>query len=187
MIKLSTKSKILVGGGRNLSPFAPAGIHCAGFTAALLNAGHILHTGCCAGADEIALQAAISSSSFSQVHAFAAFSPSGLGAWKSSAVATIQQAHAAGIQISWLAGGPLNTPLIQRLMLRSIAALRDCSLACFFAPGTGSLKVARAALRSNIPVVIYCAGSAPLLQVPSRRVIDSDLWLYQPATQPNLF
>jgi len=189
MIKIN--SSVLVGGSRTLSAPAAAAAACSAFTRSLLKAGCVLSVGCATGADQIALNTAVCSKSFSQVRAFAAFTPAGNGSFGGSAVKAMQAAARAGVAVTWLAGGSLSVPLVARLMARSLAALRGCSAAVFFSPGVGSLKVARAALRAGTPVLISCAGlsTAPALAIaPSSTVVfGQPFWLFAPAVQPALF
>lgn len=191
MFNLSSISPVLVGGSRALSASSPAGLACSRFVESLLAADLNLSVGCASGADQIALSAGVHSSLFSQVRVFAAFDQSGAGAFSGSAVSAVQAAARAGVAVSWLAGGSLSVPLVARLMSRSVAALRGCQVAVFFCPGVGSLKVARAALRSGVPVLVARVGlsSAPVLAVaPSVVVVfDQSFWLFAPAVQPALF
>lgn len=188
---------VLVGGSRSLLPSSPAGLACSAFVSSLLAAGGLLHVGCATGADQAALSAAVRavvacrSASFQQVRAFAAFGPGGAGSFSGSAVAAVQAAARAGVPVSWLAGGLLSVPLVARLMARSLAALGGCSAAVFFAPGVGSLKVARAALRAGVPVLVACIGvpSAPVLPVTPMVAswLGVSFWVYRPAQQQALF
>jgi hypothetical protein len=75
-------------------------------------------------------------------------------------------------------------------MARSLAALRGCGAAVFFAPGVGSLKVARAALRQGIPVLVcrVSLSSAPVLAVAPVVVswFGQSFWLFAPPVQSSL-
>lgn len=179
-------SHILIGGSRALLPGSPAWVACRQFAGAFPGA---LHVGCATGADQAVVMAA--GGKGARVQVFAAFAPSGAGSFGGSAVKVVQAASARGVPVSWLAGGSLSVPLVARLMARSLAALAGCSAAVFFAPGPGSLKVARAALARGIPVLVCCVGcpSAPVLAVPPVRVswLGLSFWLFQPASQVALF
>ena len=144
-------SSIYFGGSRSLSP-SPLLAQVVG---AVLASGAPVHVGCSAGADAQVIACALRSSSFQQVRAFSAFSPSGAGSCSVSAVAQVQALAQAGSSVSWLAGGSLAIPLAARLIRRSIAALGGCSAAVFFAPGSGSLAVASHALKAGIPVFAF--------------------------------
>ena len=193
-ISFSPSSPVLVGGGRAASPRALAA---AGrFARALVSGGYRLHVGCAAGIDAAALCGALAlggrySSLFPHLHAFSAFDEQGQGSWRSSAVQVVMAAARAGALVHWLAGGGLSVPLVARLMSRSIAALAGCGLAVFFHPGPGSLKVARAALKAGIPVLVWRIGwpAPPVLAVAAVPVsfLGFSFWLFQPATQSALF
>ena len=186
----SLAGRVLVGGGRGVSAASPAGLACAAFVRALLASGGVLSVGCSVGADLVALGVGASFAPAS-VSVSAVFSSSGVGGWSASAVAPVKAFAASGGSVSWLAGGPLSLPLVPRLFRRSLAALAGCSLAVFFAPGRGSLSVARAALRAGVPVLVACAGCpvAPVLAVPAVLVVVAGLrfWLFAAVPQPALF
>lgn len=179
---MATNKSILVGGGRTVTPSSTAGLACAQFAATYPG---VINTGCATGADQIALQHG------ARVNLYVAFAQSGAGSFRGSNINGVQIAACRCLSVHWLAGGGLQVPLVARLMSRSIAALAGCSSAVFFAPGIGSLKVARAALKAGIPVFVSCAGmaSAPVLPVPARRIAWQGLsfWQYAPAKQASLF
>lgn len=184
---LPSSSSILVGGSRSLLPGSAGWVACQSFVRTLLaNSAHTVHIGCATGADQAAVL--LGSGRF---RVFTAFASSGLGSFRGSAVSAVQAFASLGGSVSWLAGGPLSVPLVARLMARSLAALRGCSAAVFFAPGVGSLKVARAALRAGIPVLVSCVGlsAAPVLAVPSVLAswLGQSFWLFAPPAQAALF
>lgn len=186
---LPSSSPVLIGGGRR----APAGAVPSSFVHDLIVHGYSIHVGCATGADRqvISFVHSFRPSILPVLRVFAAFAKSGAGSFSGSAVSSVQSFAAAGGSVSWLAGGSLSVPLVARLMARSLAALQGCAAAVFFSPGVGSLKVARAALRQSIPVLISCVGmsSAPVLPVAPIVVswLGCSFWLYQPATQAQLF
>ena len=183
-------SAVLVGGGRSVAPGSPAWVACQNFVQELLYSPscHFIHVGCATGADQAAILAFGGGSV--QCRVFAAFAQSGAGSFPGSAVATVQNFHEFGEPVHWLAGGGLSVPLVARLMSSSIAALRGCSAAVFFSPGIGSLKVARAALRQGIPVLVsqVSMSSAPVLAVAPVAVswLGQSFWLFAPPHQPGL-
>ena len=180
-------SPVLIGGSRALLPASPAWAACQSFAVSVA-ASRPVHVGCAAGADSAAALALVSSPS---LRVFSAFASSGAGAFSGSAVSVVQAAALAGVPVSWLAGGGLAVPLAARLMARSLAALAGCSSAFFFAPGVGSLKVARAALRAGVPVFISRTGlaAAPVLPIaPSpASVLGFQFWHFAPPVQVALF
>jgi hypothetical protein len=185
---LPADASVLVGGSRALVAGSPAWVACQSFSQACT---HAVHVGCATGADQAAVLALGFDPHPYSSHVFAAFAPSGAGAFGGSAVSTVQRFASLGGSVSWLAGGSLSVPLVARLMARSVAALAGCSAAVFFAPGVGSLKVARHALRAGIPVLVSCVGlsSAPVLAVPSVLVswLGQSFWLFAPPVQGALF
>ncbi len=126
---------------------------------ATLATGAGVHVGCAVGADQYIIQAA--NFSPAQVHVFAQFSATGSGAFSGSAVLTVTAAQQLGIQVSYLAGGPLSIPLRARLLRRSIAALRGCSAAVYFLANpakSGSLNTAAQAATMGLPVYVFPVG-----------------------------
>src|SRR3990167_4678020 len=89
--------------------------------------GQVVHVGCCIGADQQVIQAALPRPSSLVV--FSQFAPGGQGAWSGSAVWADSKAAAACGSVRYLAGGPLAVPLQARLVRRSQAALVSCDLA----------------------------------------------------------
>lgn len=178
MFSLPSSSPVLVGGGRHYQPSEQS----IAVLRAMCLSSHVFHVGCARGAD----QAAVSYIGF--------FNPSALRVFAvaaSPAVAPLWVRQAPRGSVTYSAGGPASVPLVARLMSRSLAALQGCGAAVFFQPGPGSLKVARAALRQGIPVLVCQVGmaSAPVLAVPSVVVqwFGFSFWLYQPASQAALF
>lgn len=158
-------------------------------------AGALVHVGCAAGAD----QAVCQSASPAGLRVFAQFSPSGQGSFSGSAVRAVRQAAAAGVSVSWLAGGPLSLPLCARLARRSLAALSGCSASVFFlaTPGShGSLSVAAHAAAAGQQVVAFsCGFSGPPVALSGQagswqpaQFAGLSCWQWQPAAaQLSLF
>jgi hypothetical protein len=190
MFSLPSSSSVLVGGSRSLVSGSPAWVACQSFVRASFVRGLQVHVGCATGADQAALIALPALQAIKSIKAFSAFAPSGAGAFPGSAVAAVQLSALQGVPVSWLAGGPLSVPLVARLMARSVAALQGCSAAVFFAPGIGSLKVARHALRSGVPVLVAVVGCPvpPVLAVTPVRVqwLGQWFWLFAPVEQLSL-
>ena len=202
---LPARVPVLVGGGRSLVLGSPLALQCASVSVALARAGHPVHVGCAAGADAVAVHALLGFPGLLRV--FAVGLPSGAGFWRGSAFAGVQAAASAGVPVRWCAGGALVSsrapgsgvvfssgsrppsswpvPLTSRLFLRSVACLRGCGLAVFFAPGPGSCSVARAALRSGVPVLFFCAFP-PELPVPAvaSSLFGLPCWLFSPPQLP---
>lgn len=150
---------IYFGGSRHISQIPPQVIP------QVLQAGQVVHVGCCVGADALCIQSSLCSSLFSQVRVFSIFSQSGAGACGFSAVQVVQSFAAAGGAVQWLAGGSLSVPLVARLIRRSVAALAGCSSAVFFSPRSGSLAVASHAVQSGI--LVFALGAMPAA-IPSQ-------------------
>jgi len=185
--KRTKNNLVLFGGGRAASE---RDLACSRYFArALVRAGHVVSVGCASGVDAAAIVGCLSIGALPRV--FAVFAKSGQGSWRSSATKIVQAAAKAGAAVIWSAGGSARVPFATRLMRRSLAALAGCGLAVFFAPGRGSLQVARAALRAGVPVLLWRVGlpAAPALQVKAQSVIylGFNFWLYQPGYQPHLF
>jgi len=179
---LSASSSVYVGGSRSLVPSAPAGVALARFVGSL--GSRPIRVGCASGADALALASAPVPSVLS---VFAQFSSSGAGAFGSSAVSAVFSARARGASVSFLAGGSLSVPVRARLIRRSVAGFSGAGVAVFFAPGSGSLAVARRALAASVPVLVWAGGSAPSLPgfVPSRvSFCGLSFWFFSPAQAP---
>lgn len=184
-VQRQVSMSVYFGGSRSLAP-SPL---LAQVVRAVLAAGQSVHVGCSAGADQQVIQGC--SSSFSQARVFAAFSPSGAGAWSGSAVQAVQAWARAGGAVAWLAGGSLAVPLAARLIQRSLAALAGCSAAVFFCPGAGSLAVAAHAIAQGIPVFAFSPAAPAAPRGCAGRWVASSFmgfacWQWQPA-QLSLF
>lgn len=149
------QKKVYFGGGRHCTSSALINQ----VVTAVLARGAVISVGCAIGADQSVIHSVMSQGASSSLTIQAAFSPSGAGAWRGSAVQVIQSASKSKAHVSWLAGGGLSVSLPARLMRRSIAGLRGSSAALFFQPGTGSFKVMGQAVTQNIPVYVF--GSRP--------------------------
>lgn len=132
---------IYLGGSRH---FCPSDQSVSVIRAVVLS-GAVVHVGCQSGAD----QSVVSYVGFfapSQLRAFA------VASCKAQAPRHIQQAPQS--QVTFSAGGT-SAPIKARYLLRSIAAFHGCAAAVFFAPGAGSLAVARECVRSGLPVFAF--------------------------------
>lgn len=182
-------SKIHFGGSRSL---APNQFPLAQVVAACQTSGQVVRVGCAIGADRQVIQAAISQPALLSV--FAAFARSGSGAWAGSAVEAVRQAEAAGARVEYLAGGPLEVPMVGRLMGRSRAALAGCTASVFFlsSPSSrGSLAVAAIAAKVHQPVFSFCAEAPQAPRACEGRWLPSkfagfECWRWQPV-QHNFF
>lgn len=144
-------SSIYFGGSRHFSPCEES----IAVLRAVVLSGQSVHVGCQKGAD----QSVVSYVGF--------FSPSSLVVFAvapSCATAPLWVRQAPQKQVRYSAGGS-SAPMPARYLLRSIAAFQGCSSAVFFAPGPGSLAVARECVGSGLPVFAF-AASAPA-PVPS--------------------
>jgi hypothetical protein len=177
--------QIYIGGSRHFqSSPGPASL-----IQSALATGRPVHVGCCVGADQAVIQAAIRSSSFQQVRAFAAFGPGGEGAIPTlSAVKAVRAFAQAGGPVSWWAGGGLELPLAARLIQRSQAALKGSSVAIFIEPGEGSFTVAGLAVAAGIEVLVFnpgipgkISGHAGQWQMAS--FLGTAVWRWWPAQQ----
>lgn len=156
--------KILIGGSRVGAPLAAV----RNFVIQSLRFGRqvVVSTGCAAGADQAAIQAALALGAAGQLSVAAVGGPGGLGFWSGSACAAVRLASLRGASVSWWAGGQLSVPLVGRLSARSKAALVGCAAAFFFcAPGgsAGSLKTAAVAAARGVPVYFFNNGQLPAL------------------------
>lgn len=161
--------KIHFGGSRKLAPSYFSEV--AGVVSSSIQHGCAVHVGCAAGADAAVIKAALCDPL--RLFLFAQFSSSGSGSFSGSAVQPVLFAQASGASVQFLAGGPLSFPLKARLIRRSLAALSGCSAAVFFLShprSSGSLNVAAAAVKNNIPVYAFPFGfvgmPAPLRSLP---------------------
>lgn len=160
------------GGSRSLSPQATALASAA--AAALLSSGAKLVIGCCTGADEAALAAAVECRAAHKVTVLGAFGPLGpadcwpAGACPASAVAPVRAAVRAGAAFQPWAGGSASVPLSARLSgrTRAVAASAGAGAFVVLAPGSrGALILARAVARRGLPVVALplCGAKLPPL------------------------
>jgi len=177
---------ILVGGSRFLPPSSVL----RSVLGAALAAGCTVRVGCATGADEQALRFVLAAQP-ARLAIFAAFGPSGAGAWRCSAVSAVLAAAAAGVPVSWWAGSGASFPLRARLALRSRAALAGADLALFFNPGPGSLAVAAHAVSAGIPAFAFGPRPAALPGAGSwqpARLWGFPCWRWLPAqVQQSLF
>lgn len=168
---------IYFGGSRNLN----SKLSIVGLVVQTVQAsGQVVHVGCCIGADQAVIEAAVPSS----LVVFAAFAQGGQGAWSGSAKQVVRQAGQAGAVVRYLAGGPVEIPLEARLIKRSKAALVGCSAAVFFEPGQGSLAVAAHAIQS---MPVFAFGAQPQ-RIPGQagqwaavKLVGFECWKWQRA------
>lgn len=137
-------SSVYFGGSRSLSSFPqlPAVVR------AVLKSGQSVHVGCQRGADALTIWQVCSRGWASSLVVFAV-SPT-LG----TSPASVQQAAHYGARVVLGAGGT-STPIKARYLLRSIAAFQGCNQAFFFQPGSGSLAVAREAVKQGLQVFAF--------------------------------
>lgn len=186
---LSPSLPVYVGGSRNLSSTLAAHT-VVKFALAASKAGFAFHVGCASGADAALLSCLpLSITHHSRCRVFAQFSSSGQGAFKSSAVQAVKRAASFGVPVRYLAGGSLSVPVSARLIRRSLAGLAGAGVAVFFAPGVGSLSVARHAIAQGIPVLVWSQvfpSSIPSAKTPVRvSFFGLTFWFFEPA-QKNL-
>ena len=147
-------STVAVAGSRRLSSAAAARV--AALAGELLDAGHSLAVGCCTGADEAVLRAALARGQAHQLEVLCAFGPGGAGACGWSAVAAVEVAAAHGARVVWWAGGGCAVPVAARLAKRTravAAAGAGGVLVCFGSPASrGSVLACREALRLGRPL-----------------------------------
>jgi hypothetical protein len=161
---------------------------------AALRQGLDLAVGCAVGADRAVVDAALAAFARpaapppARLHVFSAFGPAGLGAWRGSAVSSVQAADQVGARVAWWAGGDEQVDLKQRLACRSramVAALAcrpDPVLVVFLANlpppgaryGSGSWLTLRLALARGIrafvvPVGAFAAACPAALPAPLPR------------------
>lgn len=178
---------VYFGGSRNPSNINPALV--GSVVAAVVASGQGVHVGCQFGADAQVIHSACllprpftSPSSFLVVFAVApnlAASPH-----------SVQWAITRGVPVRFSAGGQ-SAPMPARFLLRSIAAFQGCNQAVFFAPGSGSLAVARECVRSGLPVFAFGEKPAPVPSVGGQWVESSFMgfacWQWSAPSQPTLF
>lgn len=146
--------KIYFGGSRHQQNINPSQI--AAVVAAVVASGASVHVGCQAGADQAVLFN-LPPAGWHRV-----FTVHPLHAYPFNH--HIPAAYRAGHHIKFQAGG-FSIPMPARYLLRSIAAFQGCASAVFFAPGSGSLAVARECVRAGLPVFAFQA--TPPARVPS--------------------
>lgn len=128
-----------------------------------------LVVGCCTGADEQVIRAAMILNATHRLVILAAFGPQGEGAFELSAVDAVLKATALGADVRFFAGGPVEQPLATRLAQRTrvmIACARrspDARLVAFFGrPNSrGTFLAVRAAIAAGLPVVAFACGMDP--------------------------
>ncbi len=177
-------SAIYFGGSRHPQNISAAQV--GAVVAAVVAGGNHVHVGCQFGADhQVILSAGLlprpHNSPSKHMRVFA------VAPTLATAPPSVQWANTRNIPITYSAGGT-TAPMPARYLLRSIAAFTGCAAAVFFAPGSGSLAVARRALAAGIPVFIF-AATQPALPVPAAtgQFFGFSCWAYTPATQPALF
>lgn len=169
-------SFVCVAGSRDLP--AAWGPRVAAVVRSLLGGGRGVVVGCAAGADALALQAALAfpGVSAASLAVLAVGGPDGVGFRAASAYPGVAQAALAlPGAVRWWAGGPASLPLAARLVARSAAAV---SLAAASGAGAGfvafvtsptsrgSFRAARLAARLGLPVLVFPCGFHPA-QLPS--------------------
>lgn len=147
-------STVAVAGSRRLSSAASARV--AALASELLDAGHRLAVGCCTGADEAVLRAAVARGQAHRLEVLCAFGPGGTGACVWSAGAAVEAAAAHGAHVVWWAGGGYAVPVAARLAkrTRAVAAAGAAGVVvCFGSPASrGSVLACREALRLGRPL-----------------------------------
>lgn len=170
---------IYFGGSRSQSIYQASQI---AVLRAVANSDQPVHAGCQLGIDQ------------SVVSYFGMFAPSSLVVFavapnKAAAPRHIQQVPKSA-RVVFGAGGQ-SAPMPARFLLRSIAAFQGCSHAVFFAPGSGSLAVARECVRASLPVFAFGSMPAPVPSVGGQWVGSSFMgfacWQWQAPKQPALF
>jgi hypothetical protein len=168
-------SAVYFGGSRNL-PQSPL---VGQVVSAVIESGASVHVGCQSGADQQVVEVAVPQSS---LFVFAVAPSVG------SSPAHVQAAFNAGAWVTPRAGGGPSVPIHARYLLRSKAAFAGCSAAVFFAPGAGSLAVAREAVKAGLPVFAFWVQAyppAPIPSTPGQWVRSSfagfGCWQFQPA------
>jgi len=138
--------------------------------AQVVASGQSVHVGCQFGADQQVTQSCPPLSLF-------VFT---VAAHLQATPAHVQRVARAGASVVCGAGG-VSAPVPARYLLRSIAAFRGCSQAVFFAPGTGSLAVARQCVRAGLPVFAFnislACGASPMSAPPPRVPSVSGQWV----------
>ena len=123
-----------------------------------------LVVGCCTGADEQVIRAAMMLNATHRLVILAAFGPQGEGACELSAVDTVLKATALGTDVRFFAGGPVEQPLDARLVARTRAVIAEAAaLVAFFGrPNSrGTFLAVRAAVAAGLPVIAFACGMDP--------------------------
>lgn len=183
-------TSLALGGSRHLQSSALVGQ----VVRAALAAGCQLSVGCCVGADQQVIAAALAvSGGAARLSVFAQFAGvwRAVGACSVSAVAAVRAAVEAGASVQFLAGGSLAVPLAGRLIQRSQAVVQSARALVLFAPGQGSLAVAAFAVSVGRPVFAFGTGAPIAIPGAGGRWVTSSLfglpcWSWQ-ASQLNLF
>jgi hypothetical protein len=140
---------VYFGGSRHLSQDHPVYNHIAPVVLAVMRSGCSVHVGCQSGADQTVLLNALRDPSRLSVFAVAPTI--------ATAPPFVERAFHAGASVT-LAAGTTTAHIKAQYLLRSKAAFAGCSQAIFFAPGTGSLAVARECVKASIPVFAFSCG-----------------------------
>ena len=123
-----------------------------------------LVVGCCTGADEQVIRAAMILNATHRLVILAAFGPQGEGAFELSAVDAVLKATTLGADVRFFAGGPVEQPLDARLVARTRAVIAEAAaLVAFFGrPNSrGTYLAARTAIAAGLPVVAFACGMDP--------------------------
>ena len=146
----------------------------------VISSGQAVHVGCQFGAD----------AHVSQCCPAPSLSVFAVAPVLSESPAHVQHAAASGARVVLGAGGS-SAPMPARYLLRSIAAFQGCSQAVFFAPGAGSLAVARECARSGLAVFAFGEKPAPVPSVGGQWVASQfmgfECWQWSAPSQPALF
>ena len=128
-----------------------------------------LVVGCCTGADDQVIRAAMMLGAARRLTILAAFGPQSEGAFELSAVDTVLDATRLGADTRFFTGGPLEQPLSTRLAQRTRAMIAwarrspDARLVAFFGrPNSrGTYLAARAAVAAGLPVIAFACCMDP--------------------------
>ncbi|MFC2992977.1 hypothetical protein [Halomonas tibetensis] len=162
-------------GGRQLSPAAAA--HVQALAAQLAGRGFTLVTGCCTGADQAVIAAAlVGTVPVEALQVLAAFGPGGQGACPVSAVAAVEAFAAGGGAVSWWAGGGPGVPLRARLAGRAAQVINSAASVVAMHPGRGSWRACRLAAARGLPVVVFSASPVSLGAGHWQPVCAGSLW-----------
>jgi len=172
-----SKTSVYFGGSRSLtghwSPLIALAVE------RVIASGQAVHVGCQFGADQAVIQCCPPSSLF-----VFAVAPS-----LAKCNAHVSHAWLCGANLTTSAGG-YTASIKARYLLRSIAAFRGCSSAVFFAPGSGSLAVARECVRSGLPVFAFGTQPARVPSISGQWVASSfvgfSCWQWSAPSQPAL-